>query len=145
MAFLDSSVLLASLDPDEPEHAACDKLVAAGHHHIYSHALSEVFSTLTGGRLGRRLTPAVAAGLIKESLLPFVTVQALTGKDLMLALQDCERRGVRGGAVYDWMHLAAARKAGAEVFFTLNMRDFQALARPGDPAVCVPTPARVSR
>jgi len=30
MAFLDSSVLLASLDHDVPPHAAGDKLVAAG-------------------------------------------------------------------------------------------------------------------
>jgi predicted nucleic acid-binding protein len=139
MAFLDSSVLLASLDRNEPEYAACDKLVAAGNHHIYSHALAEVFSNLTGGRTGRRLTPAVAAGLIKDSVLPFVAVQTLTGKDLMSALQDCEARGARGGAVYDWLHLAAARKAGAEVFYTLNLRDFQALARPGDPVLRLPS------
>ena len=138
MAFLDSSVLVASLDPDDPAHAASSRLVAAGGHQAYSHALAEVFSALTGGRLGRRLTPAVATGLISGSVLPYVTVQALTVKDMLSALQDCDKRGARGGAVYDWLHLAAARKVGAEVFFTLNLRDFQALARPGDPQIQAP-------
>lgn len=132
MAFVDTSVLLASLDPDEAQHAACDRLLGAGHHQVYGHALAETFSILTGGRMGRRLAPAVAARLIQESLLPYVEVKTLTGKDLMAALLACEARGVRGGAVYDWLHLAAARKAGADVFITLNLRDFQALARPGD-------------
>jgi predicted nucleic acid-binding protein len=138
MAFLDTSVLLASLDPDEPHHAACDRLLAAGGHQAYGHALAEAYSVLTGGRNGRRLNPAVAARLVQESLLPYVQVQALSAKDLMQALVACEARGVRGGAVYDWLHLAAARKAGAEVFITLNLRDFQALARPGDPLIRSP-------
>jgi predicted nucleic acid-binding protein len=45
---------------------------------------------------------------------------------------------VRGGAIYDWLHLAAARKAGAEVFITLDQRDFQSLMRPGDPRIEMP-------
>ena len=138
MSFLDTSVLLASLDPDEPHHAACDRLLAVGGHQVYGHALAELFSVLTGGRPGRRLKPAVAARLIQDSVLPFVQVLTLAGKDLMAALQACEARGVRGGAIYDWLHLAAARKAGAELFLTLNLRDFQALARPGDPLIQAP-------
>ena len=53
----------------------------------------------------------------------------------MAVLAECEPRGVRGGAVYDLLHLAAARKAKAEVFVTLDARNFQALARPGDPRI----------
>ena len=89
--FLDSSVVVASLDADESHHAACDRIVAAGDNKIYAHALAE-----------------------------------------------SEARGVRGGAIYDWLHLAAARKAGAEVFVALNLRDFQSLARPGDPRIEAP-------
>ena len=48
--FLDTSVILASLDPDEPHHAACDRIVAAGGNGVYVHALAETFSVLTGGR-----------------------------------------------------------------------------------------------
>ena len=137
-AFLDTSVLVASLDPDEPRHAACDRLVSSGGHAIYVHALAETFSILTGGRQGRRLGSAAAARLIDSSVLPFVQAYALTGKDLVAALAECEARGVRGGAIYDLLHLIAARKADAEVLMTLDVRHFQALARRGDPKIEAP-------
>lgn len=136
--FLDTSVLLASLDADESHHAACDKLVSAGGHGVYSHALAETFSILTGGRERRRLSPALAARLIEQSVLPYVRPVSLSGTDLMAALRECEARGVRGGAVYDWLHLAAAREAGADTLYTLDTRDFQALTRPGDPVIAAP-------
>lgn len=136
--FLDTSVILASLDPDEPHHAACDRIVAAGGNGVYVHALAETFSVLTGGRQGRRLSAAAAVRLIEQSVVPYVQMRTLTGKDVMVALGECESRGVRGGAIYDWLHLAAARKAGAERLVTLDRRDFQSLARPGDPAIGMP-------
>ena len=136
--FLDTSVILASLDPDEAHHAACDRIVAAGSHKAYVHALAETFSILTGGRHGRRLNASTAAALIEQSILSYVQALTLTGKDMMAALVACESRGVRGGAIYDWLHLAAARKAGAEVLITLDLRDFQSLARPGDPRIEMP-------
>jgi predicted nucleic acid-binding protein len=132
---LDTSILLASLDADEPHHAACDSLVAAGGHTVYVHALVETFSILTGGRQGRRVSADAAVQLIEDSVLPFVRVHALSGKDVMAALAECVARGVRGGAIYDWLHLAAARKAGAEALVTLDARDFQALSRSGDPRI----------
>jgi predicted nucleic acid-binding protein len=133
--FLDTSVVVASLDPDEPRHAACDRLMAAGGHTLYAHALAETFSILTGGRLGRRERPAIATRLLKQSVLPFVSVQTLSGKDVMAALAECESRGVRGGAIYDLLHLAAARKAKAEVLLTLDARNFRAFAAPSDPRI----------
>lgn len=88
---LDTSVILASLDSDEPRHEACDRVVSAGGNKAYVHTLA-----------------------------------------------DCESRGVRGSAIYDWLHLAAARKAGAEVLLTLELRDFRSLARAGDPRIEMP-------
>ena len=137
-ALLDTSVLIASLDSDEPRHAACDRLLAAGGHKVYSHALAEIFSILSGGRHTRRLRPALVAQLIEDSVLPFVQAVHLTGKEAMAAIADSERRGVRGGAIYDLLHLAAARKAGVEVLFTLDLRDFEALAAAGDPKIRMP-------
>jgi hypothetical protein len=93
--------LLASLDPDEPHHAICDRVVSAGGNAAY-----------------------------EQSIVPYVQAQSRSGKDLMAALAECESRGVRGSAVYDWLHLAAAKKAGAELFLTLELRDLRSLARP---------------
>lgn len=135
---LDSSVILASLDADEPHHVACDKLIAKGGHRIYAHGLAETFAVLTGGRHSRRLPPSTAARLIEDSVLRFVQIVHLTGKETMSALAESERRGARGGAIYDLLHLWAARKAGVAALITLDLRDFQALARAGDPEIQAP-------
>ena len=137
-ALLDTSVLLASLDPDEPAHSRCDALLTTGGNQIYLHALAETFSILTGGQRARRVDAELAAMLIEKSLLPFVATISLTGKEVMGALAGARSRGVRGGAVYDYLHLIAARKAGVQRLVTLDQRQFQALARPGDPAIEVP-------
>ena len=63
-ALIETSVVVASLDPDELHHLACDSTLAAGGHKLYAHVLAETFSILTGGRQGRRLRPAAAASLI---------------------------------------------------------------------------------
>jgi len=81
---------------------------------------------------------AVAAALLGESVLPYVQIVTLSGKETMAALADCEGRGVRGGAVYDFLHLVAARKAGVERLLTLDVSHFQALSHPGDPRMEAP-------
>ena len=60
-------------------------------------------------------------------MLPYVRVASLSGKEVMAALAGAEARGVRGGAVYDLLHLVAARKAGAAVLLTLDVRNSLAL------------------
>jgi predicted nucleic acid-binding protein len=135
---LDTSVIVASLDADEAQHAACDRLLAHGGHRAYAHALAETFSILTGGRQARRLRPSLAAQLIEDSVLPYVVLVHLTGNETMKAIADSERRGARGGAIYDLLHLMAARKAGVEALVTLDLRDFQALTKPGDPIIRAP-------
>lgn len=65
-------------------------------------------------------------------------ILVLAGKDVMAALAECEARGVGGGAVYDFLHLTAARKAGVARLYTLDARTFQAISRPGDPLIATP-------
>lgn len=137
-SLLDTSVVLASLDPDEPRHTECDRLLSAGRHLLFAHGLAECFSILTGGRSGRRLRPAAVAALFEESILPFVETVHLTGRETLMALRECDGRGVRGGAVYDFLHLFAARKAGATRVVTLDLSDYRAIARPGDPRIETP-------
>jgi predicted nucleic acid-binding protein len=132
---LDSSVLLASLHESEPHHEACAAPLLQGGHAVYVHALAEVFSTLTGGAHGLRVSADLAQRLLRESVLPFVKTVALTERDVMAALGEAQSRGVWGGAVYDYLHLVAARKAKAEALVTLDLPHFRALVRQGDPRV----------
>ena len=137
-ALLDSSVLVAALASDELKHAECLALLLKGGNCIYSHALLETFSTLTGGKLGVRVTADFAARMLSETVLPRVTVIELSSEEVIAALAIAQSRGVRGGGVYDYMHLVAARKSGASVIHTLNMDDFIHLRRADDPEVQLP-------
>ncbi len=135
---LDTSVLIAALDGVDPDHAACRILLLTGKPIVYSHALTETFSTLTGGRLGLRLSAADAAMILREQLAPHLAVIPLGEKELLQAYADSTRRGIRGGAIYDYLHLVAARKAGASKLYTLNSTDFLAFHCPGDPEILHP-------
>jgi len=135
---LDSSVLVAALSRDEDRHAECLALLLKGEGVIYAHALMETFTTLTGGRLGMRVNADFAAQLLSQTVRPLVQVVELNADELLDALLLARRHGVRGGAVYDYAHLVAARKVGASGLYTLNLNDFLALRRQGDPEILCP-------
>ena len=137
-ALLDSSVLVAALASDELKHAECLARLLKGGNCIYSHALLETFSTLTGGKLGVRISADFAVRMLSETILPRVTVIELSSLEIIQALASAQSRGVRGGCVYDYMHLVAAKKANATVIHTLNMDDFIHLRRGDDPEVQLP-------
>jgi len=135
---LDTSVVIAALDASDPDHAACRRLLLSAKLFLYSHALTEAFSTLTGGALGIRISAEAAAAILSDNVVPRVGVIHLTDGELLAAYKDSTRRGIRGGAIYDYLHLVAACKVGAERIYTLNLGDFRAFHRPGDPEIASP-------
>ena len=135
---LDSSVIVSALCDGDPDHDACRKVLLAGRHSVLAHTFAETFSTLTGGRLGFRLPTSDAAGLLAKQIAPKLRSVTLEADDLLVAFGEAEARGVRGGAIYDYLHLFAARKAGAKRFFTLNLGDFHSFHRSGDPEILSP-------
>jgi predicted nucleic acid-binding protein len=137
-SLLDSSVLVAALASDELKHAECLTILLKGGNFIYSHALLEPFLTLTGGKLGVRVTADFAARMLSETVLPRVTVIELSSAEIIAALATAQSRGVRGGGVYDHMHLVAAKKANVTVIQTLNRDDFLHLRREDEPEIQVP-------
>ncbi|MDQ3624205.1 MAG: PIN domain-containing protein [Verrucomicrobiota bacterium] len=138
MAALDTSVLIAAMVEVEPHHQACDALLDRAGVRVYAHALAETFNTLTGGRCGYRLSPKQAAELIEDSILPYVEVVALSLREMMAAMNEAQPRGVRGAAIFDYLHLVAARKAKVRRFYTLDVSHFQSFHRPGDPEIAPP-------
>jgi predicted nucleic acid-binding protein len=132
---LDSSVIIAALDPADSDFTCCSTLLRQPGCVVYLHALNETFSTLTGGVLKSRVPPDLAAELIRERVVDTASIIVLERADVVEAHREARARGVRGGAIYDYMHLVAARKAGAEALYTLNTSDFLAFRRDGDPEI----------
>lgn len=135
---LDSSVIVSALCAGDPDHEACRKVLLARRYSVFAHVFAETFSTLTGGRLGFRIPASVAAELLRQQIAPKLSNILLDESDLLTAFEEAEIRGVRGGAIYDYLHLIAARKAGAKQFYTLNLSDFLSFHRPGDPEILSP-------
>jgi hypothetical protein len=100
--------------------------------------MSSVHTTLTGGKLGVRVMPELAARMLSQTILPRVSVIELSTVEIIKGLETAQSRGVRGGSVYDYMHLLAARKGDASVIYTLNLADFQHLRHGEDPEVQLP-------
>jgi predicted nucleic acid-binding protein len=57
-----------------------------------------------------------------------LTLVSLTPTEIAAALKTAASVGARGGAIYDVLLLAAARKCGADRIHTLNYRHFAAFA-----------------
>jgi len=76
--------------------------------------------------------------ILRQQVAPRLHLLRLSEADLLDAFDESQRRGVRGGAIYDYLHLVAARKAGAAKLYTLNLDDFKSFHRAGDPEIVSP-------
>lgn len=137
-AAIDTSVVVAAMIASENFHEPCRALVAKGESLMYSHGIAETFSTLTGGKKPFRLAAGTAAELLAEHFVPRLTITSLTSAEMLRALREAESRGVQGGGIFDYLHLVAARKARAAKFYTLNLSNFRACHRAGDPEIVHP-------
>ena len=135
---IDTSILVAAIIGTEQWHRECQTLVAGGKCGMYSHGIAETFSTLTGGKRAFRLDANTASQFLEEHFIPRLTITSLTPAEMLRAMREAQRRGVRGGGVFDYLHLVAARKAKASRIYTLNLSNFRALHRPGDPEIVHP-------
>ena len=135
---IDTSVLVAAMVGTEAFHAECRALVVTRKMGLYAHGIAETFSTLTGGRSAFRLSAETAAGFLDEHFVPVLEVVTLTPTEMLKAMRESHPRGVRGSAIFDYLHLVAARKARAKRLYTLNVANFRSFHRPGDPDVLHP-------
>ena len=135
---IDTSVVVSGLIDFDDHHDACRRLLLSGTHGLHSHGLAELFSTLTGGRLGLRVPPVQVVEILEKEIARRFEIISLSAEEMLVAMAETEARGIRGGAIYDYLHLVAARKAGVKKFYTLNMSDFLSFHRPGDPEIVHP-------
>ena len=66
--------------------------------------------------------------MIEQSILPLVAVIALSGAEYRQVITDCAAAGWTGGAIYDAIHIRAAKKANCERLYTFNVKHFRAMA-----------------
>ncbi len=90
------------------------------------HAFAEVFSTMTGGRLGVRYDADDATKKLEEMSADLELVE-LDRAAVFSAFKQARRRGVRGGQVHDLLHAVAADKSGAKRLLTTDQNDFKTL------------------
>jgi len=90
-----------------------------------SHALAEVFSTITGNPKNR--ADAQIAAEILANLAQSLNFVDLTADEMLAALKSARKLGVRGGRVHDFFHAVAAKKCGAKKIVTLDKNDFAGL------------------
>ena len=93
-----------------------------------THPLAEIFSTLTGGNLAFRLDADAAARTV-TSVAADLDFYDLTAAEVLAALKEARKRGVRGGRVHDYFHAVAAQKFGAKKLLTLDKNDFDGLSK----------------
>ncbi len=114
----------------EEEHhgAALKALAGTADGFTSTHAIAETFATLTSGRLDVQLTPNEAAEVIDANVIRRLKVLDLGLADYQQAMLDSQTVGARGGAIFDLLHLQAARRGSAKRILTINVRHFQIFA-----------------
>ena len=119
--YWDSSALVEATD----DNLVRQRLIADGGM-TRPHSLSEVFSSLTKGQAGDRVSANAAAQMVAQlsGLLDFCD---LTAPEILRALAQAETKGVRGGRVHDYLHAVAAHKGKAGLILTADRHGFDGL------------------
>ncbi len=126
---LDTSCLVAVVCSWHGHHDATrqeiERRYAAGEELVLSaHSLAETFSVLTRLPEPHRLSPEDAHALI-EANWGKTRLVALTAPDYRVTLRRCRDASIGGGAVYDALIAACARKARVATLVTWDVGDFE--------------------
>jgi predicted nucleic acid-binding protein len=125
-AFLDTSVLVPVFYGDHPHHVASLDLFTSlkkTQASCGAHSLAEVYSTLT--RMpGKFRVSGEQVMLFIGSIRERLTVVSLDADEYAESLKTFAALGIAGGAIYDALLAACAKKAKAESLYTWNTRHY---------------------
>ncbi|MBN2072617.1 MAG: PIN domain-containing protein [Actinobacteria bacterium] len=127
--FFDTSVIIAAFVGAHPRHEDSlpwlQKVKKKEVEGVISvHSLIETYSILTTLPLSPRINPVLARDLIKENIINDFKLVTYNIKDCKNLIETLSRRNISGGASYEGLILAAAKKSGVEKILTLNANDF---------------------
>ncbi len=129
----DSSVLVPALVEAHENHGlALPALQEAARGEVKgfatTHALAETWAVASSLPLLPRLTGSEVLESLREGLRGVIEIVPLTVEDYFAAMESVSRAGWCSGAVYDALHLQAARKVRADLVLTWNLVDFRRVA-----------------
>jgi predicted nucleic acid-binding protein len=142
-ALLDTSLLVAALVRDHPNHSRALPWLQGAQGGKFplvlaSHTLAELYAVLTTLPVTPRISPPMAQSLIEQNTGSCAKVVSLTPAAYRAVLKRIAALGLGGGIIYDALICEAARKGGAEQIVTFNDADFRRLWQEGDPAIVLP-------
>ncbi len=128
--FLDTSVLIAAARLSDERHKASFDLIRASSSEMVTaaaHTMAEFYASVTGMRPPHRFHPSQALTLLNQFHHKLRWVE-LSADEVLDAAGRVAALGLLGGIIYDALLLQCARKAGAELIYTWNVRHFQLVA-----------------
>lgn len=129
MIFFDTSVIVAGLIEAHPAYEKSNqwlgKIVSKKEKGFISvHTLAELYSSLTTIPVIPKLRPDQVNYLLEESILYNFEIYEFTKEDYMTVLKESALYAIKGGMIYDALHIHAARKVKAKTLLTLNLKHF---------------------
>jgi predicted nucleic acid-binding protein len=128
--FFDTNVLIAASLQSHAHHDPCHArlaIIRKSGGACAAHSMAEAFSVLTRLPLPHRLPPAEALRIV-EYTREYSTVVTLTDDEVIETLRALADRNLGGGLTFDALLLACARKIGAKVIYTSNVKHFRHIA-----------------
>jgi hypothetical protein len=135
--FLDTSVLIGGVLDGGSNSIACrrilDELVAGELQGARTawHCCLEFYAVLTRMPQEQRIPPSAAWVILRDDLLPHLSVVQLPTSDRERLLAEAAAGGVAGGRLYDHHIAEIAVLSGASTLVTDNTRHFLGLASRG--------------
>lgn len=122
---------------EHENHQTCRAILADGMNKgtvitSTNHAYAEMYRNLTRGKSPFEVSPELAQVAIVEKLVPLMDMIVLDQKDYEAAIARCVQLNLSSSIIYDALHVQAALKAGAEILYTDNLRDFNRLVTEDD-------------
>jgi len=139
----DSSVLLAGMVGRHPAHDACwlylEKALAREFEMlVLTPTLAETHAALTSLPLSPRITPALAARLIKENVESVARIFPVLLEDYTAAAQTVAQLDAPGQAIHRAVLIACAERLQADRLVTLRPHDYLRLWPGGVDTVVAP-------
>jgi len=139
----DSSVLVAGMVGRHPAHEACwlyleKALDREFEMLVLTPTLAETHAALTSLPLSPRITPALAARLIKENVESVAQIVPVTAEDYRAAALTVAELDAPGRAIHRSVFIACAERIPADRLVTLHPHDYLRLWPDGEETVIAP-------